>query len=55
MTLIRSARRNPEWVEADARLKEKMFLKTLTPIKAFMTRRGLAAGMRMPLSRRGTP
>ena len=25
-----------------------MFLKALTPIKCFMTRRGVAAGMRMP-------
>jgi hypothetical protein len=49
MTLIRSARSNAEWDEAGERAKEKMFLKALTPIKSFMTRRGLAAGMRMPL------
>jgi hypothetical protein len=49
MTLIRSARNNPEWDEAGEPAKEKMFLKALIPIKSFMTRRGLAAGMRMPL------
>jgi hypothetical protein len=49
MTLIRSARRNPEWVEAGERTQEKMFLKALTPIRSFTTRRGFAAGMRMPL------
>jgi hypothetical protein len=32
----------------DEQAKEKIFLKALTPIKCFMTRRGLAAGMRMP-------
>lgn len=52
MTLIRSARDIPEWDAIDEKAKEKMFLKALTPIKCFMTRHGLAAGMRMPPVRR---
>jgi hypothetical protein len=48
MTLIPSVRGNHEWDGIDEQAKEKMFLKALTPIKCFMTRRGLAAGMRMP-------
>jgi len=48
MTLIGSVRGNHEWDGIDEPTKEKMFLKALTPIKCFMTRRGLAAGMRMP-------
>jgi hypothetical protein len=48
MTLIGSVRGNHEWDGIDQQTKEKMFLKALTPIKCFMTRRGLAAGMRMP-------
>jgi len=48
MTLIGSVRGNHEWDGIDEQTKEKMFLKALTPIKCFMTRRGLAAGMRMP-------
>jgi hypothetical protein len=48
MTLIRSVRGKPEWDGIHEQAKEKIFLKALTPIKCFMTRRGLAAGMRMP-------
>ena len=48
MTLIGSARGSPEWDGIDKQAKEKMFLKALIPIKCFMTRRGVAAGMRMP-------
>jgi hypothetical protein len=48
MTLIGSVRGNHEWDGIDEQTKEKMFLKALIPIKCFMTRRGLAAGMRMP-------
>ena len=49
MTLISVAQRNPQWDEIDLETKETMFLRALFPIKSFMTRRGFAAGMRMPL------
>jgi hypothetical protein len=48
MALIQSVQGSPEWDGIDEQAKGKMFLKALTPIKCFMTRRGLAAGMRMP-------
>lgn len=48
MTLIEAGRADRNSPTGESQITEQAFRKALAPIKSFMTRRGLAAGMQMP-------